>query len=187
MSTQALPAPVDDGGARHLVRGTAMPDLALPTTHGETINFAHRDGWTILFIYPWTGRPGVADPPDWDTIPGAHGSTPQAAGFRNLHAAFRQQGAEVFGLSAQDTEWQRELAQRLELPFALVSDAAFRLQKALRLPVFATGGATYLRRLTLVLKDGAIGYTFYPVHPPEVHARDLLAWFNELVTRKLRR
>lgn len=186
MSARAFPAPVDDGGARHLVRGLPMPPIALPTTAGTNVNFAEQPGWALLFVYTWTGRPSVANPPDWDAIPGAHGSTPQAEGFRNLHWAFRQQGAEIYGLSVQTTDWQRELAERLDLPFSLVSDAELRLQRALRLPTFETGGAVYLRRLTLALKDGAIERVFYPVHPPQAHARDLLAWFNELVTRKKR-
>jgi peroxiredoxin len=184
MSANAFPAPADDGAARHLVRGLPMPSIALPTTAGSSVNFAEHPGWVLLFVYTWTGRPGVDNPPGWDTIPGAHGSTPQAEGFRNLYPTFRQQGAEIFGLSAQTTEWQREFATRMDLPFSLVSDAGLRLQRALRLPTFETGGTVYLRRLTLALKDGAIERVFYPVHPPQANAREMLAWFNELVTRK---
>ncbi len=182
----AFPAPVDDGGANHLVRGLAMPDIALPATTGEQVTLSARSGWTALFVYTWTGRPGVANPPDWDTIPGAHGSTPQAEGFRNLHPAFREHGVEVFALSVQPTDWQRELAERLALPFAVVSDAQLTLQCALRLPTFETAGVTYLKRLTLVLRDGRIEHVFYPVHPPEVHAREVLLWIEERVTRRPR-
>jgi peroxiredoxin len=184
MSEASYPAPADDGAARHLVRGLPMPSIALATTAGASVNFAEHPEWALLFVYTWTGRPGVANPPGWDTIPGAHGSTPQAQGFANLHAAFRQQGAQIFGVSAQTTSWQREFAERLGLPFALASDAELRLQRALRLPTFETGGVVYLKRLTLAIRDGAIERCFYPVHPPEAHARDMLAWFNELVTRR---
>jgi peroxiredoxin len=182
----AFPPPIDDGGADHLARGLSMPDVVLPSTAGEQVSFAQRRGWTVVFIYPWTGRPGVANPPDWDTIPGAHGSTPQAEGFRNLHDAFREHGGEVFGLSVQAQDWQREFAKRLELRFPLVSDAALELQRALRLPTFQTGGVTYLKRLTLVLRDGRIERVFYPVHPPEAHAREALLWLEERVTRRPR-
>ena len=176
--------PVDDGGARHLTRGRVMPDIALPTTAGSDVNFTKLDGWSILFVYPWTGRPGLDNPPGWDDIPGAHGSTPEAESFRNLFGAFKQLGARVFGLSGQTTEWQRELAERLELPFPLVSDAERSLQQALTLPTFETGGTVYLTRLTLALKDGRIERTFYPVHPPHAHPREVLVWFNEFVSRK---
>ncbi len=176
-------APVDDGGARHLTRGRLMPDLELPTTRGDTVNFRTLEGWTILFVYPWTGRPGLDNPPGWDDMPGAHGSTPEAEGFRNLHRAFVENKGRVFGLSAQDTAWQQEFATRMELPYALVSDAERRFQQALGLPTFTLAGTSYLTRLTLALRDGRIERTFYPVHPPAAHPREVLAWFNELVSR----
>ena len=185
MST-VFPPPADDGGASHLTRGLAMPDMALPSTTGERVSLAKAPGWAAVFVYTWTGRPGAPNPPNWDTIPGAHGSTPQAEGFRNLHQAFREHGAKVFGLSVQAPDWQLEFARRLELPFPLVSDAALELQRALRLPTFHTGGVTYLKRLTLVLRDGRLERVFYPVHPPEVHAREVLLWIEERVTRHSR-
>lgn len=179
----AFPAPVDDGAARHLVPGLAMPDIALVATDARRVSLAAHPGWSIVFVYPWTGRPGVPNPPDWDDIPGAHGSTPEAEGFRNLHTAFRDHGAAVFGLSGQPTDWQAELVARLALPYPILSDASGALCDALRLPTFATGGVTYLKRLTLAIRDGRLVRTFYPVHPPEVHPREVLAWFDELVTR----
>ena len=176
MTLRPWPAPADDGGARHLARGQAMPDLALPTTTGETVSFARLAGRAVVFCYPWTGRPGAANPPGWDDIAGAHGSTPEAEGFRDLYTAFADLDVAVFGLSTQPTEYQRELADRLALNYALASDAEFRFARALRLPVFEAGGERYLKRLTLVLGDGRIEFVFYPVHPPDAHAREVLAW-----------
>src|SRR6185295_17246332 len=115
-------------------------------------SLARLEGRTIVYCYPWTGRPGQPNPPDWDDIPGAHGSTPQTEGFRDLYAGFRQVGAEVFGLSTQAGDYQREMAERLRVPFTIVSDEHFVLQRALALPTFAAGGVTYLRRLTLCLR-----------------------------------
>jgi peroxiredoxin len=174
----ASTAPQDDGGARHLRRGQRLPDLDLPTTAGRSVNFARRAGLAIVYCYPWTGRPGLPDPPGWDDIPGAHGSTPEAEGFRNLHAGFRQVGAEVFGLSTQAIAWQRELVERLGLPFEIVSDEGFAFQRALALPTFATGGVVYLKRLTLAVADGRIGRVYYPVPAPAAHAREVCAWLG---------
>lgn len=166
----------DDGAASHLVPGLAMPDLDLASSLGGTVNLARREGSAIVYIYPWTGRAGLSDPPGWDDIPGAHGSTPETAGFRDHYEELQRRGVEVFGLSTQDSAHQRELAARLSVPFALLSDPAFSVQKALLLPTFDAGGAAYLKRLTLLIRDGRIAHTFYPVHPPETHAAEVLGW-----------
>ena len=176
----------DDEGARHLKRGQRMPDLDLPTTAGRSVNFARLAGLSIVYCYPWTGRPGLPNPPDWDNIPGAHGSTPEAEGFRDLHAGFRQVGATIYGLSTQATDYQRELARRLGLPFELVSDEGFALQRALALPTFATGGVIYLKRLTLAVRDGRIERVYYPVSRPAAHAREVCAWLGMIDRSDLR-
>ncbi|WP_072397025.1 peroxiredoxin [Hyphomicrobium sp. CS1GBMeth3] len=168
------PAPEDDGGARHLVAGLATPDILLPATDCSTVSLARLPGRWIVFIYPWTGKPGLPNPPRWDDIGGAHGSTPEAEGFRDHRENFREQGIGVLGISGQATEDQQEFAERMRLPFPLLSDAEGALRRALNLPTFETGGVVYLRRLTLVLSDGRIERAIYPVHPPHTHARDLL-------------
>jgi peroxiredoxin len=170
--------PGDDGGARHLKRGQRLPDIALPTTAGGSLSFARLEGRAIVACYPWTGRPGVPNPANWDDIPGAHGSTPQLEGFRDLHAGFQQVGAAVFGLSTQSTAYQGEMAVRLGLPFEIVSDEAFALQQALALPIFETGGVRYLQRLTLAIRDGRIERVYYPIASPAAHARDVCAWLG---------
>lgn len=171
--------PVDDGGAAHLAPGTPLPDIALPSSAGGEVNLRDERA-AVVFIYPWTGRPGVADPPGWDDIPGTHGSTPESAGFRDAHDKFCDLGVSVFGVSSQSSEHHRELVSRLGLPFALLSDEHFRLQQALRLPTFEAGGKPYLKRLTLIVTTGAIARTFYPVQPPETHAAAVLDWLNRL-------
>ena len=173
-----LPAPADDGGARHLTAGVALPDLALPSTLGEPVNLRSRRGAAIVYVYPWTGRPGVPDPPGWDDIAGAHGSTPETEGFRDAYDKYAALGVAVFGLSTQPTEHQRELGQRLRLPFAMLSDDAMRFQGALALPTFPAGGVPYLKRLTLYVRDGTIVHTFYAVHPPGAHAFEVLRWLE---------
>jgi peroxiredoxin len=183
MTSIGPPAPVDDGGARHLVRGLALPDIPLPATRGPAVSLARLDGWHLIAVYPWSGRPGLPNPPGWDDIPGAHGSTPQLEGLRNLAPAFHEIGAGVLGLSLQDTAWQSELAERLGLPFPLLSDAAGEVSRALSLPTFETGGVTYLKRLTIIARQGRIERVFYPAHPPETNPREALLWLDERLTR----
>ncbi len=173
---RGVPPPADDGATRHLVSGLALPDMALPASIGGAVNLRTRPGTALVYVYPWTGRPGVADPPGWDDIPGAHGSTPQTLGFRDRYRDFQALDIEIFGLSTQSGEHQRELTARLKVPFPLLSDAAFAFANALSLPTFTAGAAPYLRRLTLLVRDGRIGHVFYPVLPPETHAGEVLDW-----------
>lgn len=169
-----FPQALDDGGADHLAPGMTVPKVALPATDGTTIELASLPGSSILAAYPWTGRPGHANPPDWDLIPGAHGSTPELEGFRERHADFAALGVHVFGLSRQDTAYQRELVARLGLPFPILSDAAGIFGSRLRLPAFTTGGIIYFKRLTLVIADGRIERVLYPIADPAGHAAYVL-------------
>ena len=172
-----LPAPEDDGAADHLLNA-AVPPIALPATTAETVRLDELPGRTVLFAYPRTGRPGEEMPPGWDAIPGARGCTPETCGFRDAHEQFADAGARVLALSTQSSDYQRELAERLGLPFPVLSDERLELTRALRLPTFETNGWTLLRRLTLVIDDGRISHVFYPVFPPDRHAHEVLSWLR---------
>jgi peroxiredoxin len=132
-----------------------------------------------VYCYPRMGRPDEEMPQDWDEIPGARGCTPQSCAFRDHHAELRSLGARVFGLSAQGTEYQREAAQRLRLPFELLSDEELAFAKALGLPVFGAEGITLFKRLTLVVNDGRIEKVFYPVFPPNENAKEVIEWLSQ--------
>jgi peroxiredoxin len=173
-----LPAPVDDGGARHLP-GTRLPDIALPATDGGEVNLATLRGRTVVYAYPRTGVPGQPLPEGWDAMPGARGCTPQSCGFRDHFADLKAVGvSQLFGLSTQDTAYQKEAAERLHLPFAILSDERLKLAAALELPTFEVAGMTLLRRLTMIIDDGTITHVFYPVFPPDKSAEDVIAWLE---------
>ena len=172
-----LPVPTDDGACAHLP-GRCWPAYALPGTDGAAHDLSVLPGRTVVYAYPKTARPDQAMPEDWDLIPGARGCTPQSCAFRDYHAELRAAGARVFGLSVQDTAYQREAAARLHLPFALLSDAAGAVRQELRLPTFHAGGEDLLRRVTLIVRDGVIEHVFYPAFPPDRSAQDVLDWLS---------
>jgi peroxiredoxin len=171
-----LPVPQDDGGARHLT-GRKLPALTLAATDGSGVDLSRLAGRTLLYIYPRTGRPGQPLPDGWDGIPGARGCTPQSCGFRDHFAELKRLGvANLFGLSTQDSAYQREAGERLHLPFSLLSDAQLAFTRALDLPTFEVDGMTLIKRMALVIDDGVISKVFYPVFPPDKNAEEVVAW-----------
>lgn len=175
----AIPAPADDGGAAHLP-GSAVPPVVLPATDGGRVTLAALTGRTVVFAYPRTGEPGkIAPVDDWDMIPGARGCTPQTCAFRDLFAELKAAGADhVFGLSTQSTAYQAEMASRLHLPFAVLSDEALELTRAMNLPTMPVAGMTLIKRMALIIDDGRISHVFYPVFPPDRSAGDVLEWLK---------
>ncbi|WP_326580819.1 peroxiredoxin [Actinacidiphila glaucinigra] len=175
-----LPVPEDDGAADHLP-GRKVPYLELPGTDGTAIHInALGIGRAVLYIYPLTGRPDTDLPQGWDSIPGARGCTAEACDFRDHHQELLAAGAQrVFGLSSQDTAYQREVVERLRLPFEMLSDPSLSLAAALDLPTFEVDGLTLFKRLTLVIHNDRIEHAFYPVRSPHEHAQQVLAWLRD--------
>ena len=164
-----LPAPHDDGAADHL-RGVPLPPVALPATDGASVRLDELIGRSVVFAYPRTGRPGEESPGGddaWNAIPGARGCTPEACSFRDELSRFDELGVRVFGLSTQDTGYQREAVERLGLPYPLLSDERLELTRALELPTFEVEGMTLIRRLTMIVVEGRIEDVVYPVFPSD--------------------
>jgi peroxiredoxin len=179
-----LPAPVDDGACDHLP-GAQVPSVRLPSTAGRWVDLAEiAERPAVLFFYPRTGEPGRAAGPEWDAIPGARGCTPQSCGFRDLHREFTALGVTVYGVSTQETGYQREFVERNHVPFEILSDRDLALTHALRLPTFeypiAGGGPTTLiRRMAWYVERGRIERMWYPVFPPDRNAETVLGWLRE--------
>lgn len=169
-----LPVPQDDGRAKHLP-GTRLPSLSLVATTGERIDLSSIRGLAVVFAYPRTGQPN-APPlvPDWDMIPGARGCTPHTCSFRDLAADFAALDTRIFGLSTQEPDYQRELAERLHLPFPVLSDAQLALANALRLPTLTVAGQVLIARLAWIQRDGVIEQVVYPVFPPDRNGPEML-------------
>ena len=168
---------MDDGAAAHLL-GAQLPDMALPSTDGTSVHWAQLPGQWVIYVYPMTGRPGVALPDGWDGIPGARGCSPQSCGFRDHYSALKALNVGVFGLSSQSSGYQSEARDRLHLPFQLLSDSTLALKAMLGLPTFTTAGMELFKRLTLIVENGKIIQVFYPVFPPDRNADMVLEWLN---------
>jgi peroxiredoxin len=178
-----LPVPVDDGACAHLA-GMQLPAVRLVSTAGRVVDLSQSRGRSLVYIYPRTGRPDQELPTGWNQIPGARGCTPQSCAFRDHHQELQKLGVEhLFGLSTQDTAYQREAAERLHLPFELLSDEKLDFARALKLPTFSVDGMTLIKRLTLICRDDAIQKVFYPVFPPDASAEAVIRWLSGENTR----
>ncbi len=161
-----LPVPQDDGACDHLL-GMPLPNVALLATDGSMVNLSQLPGRLVIYCYPMTGQPNVPLPEGWDQIPGARGCTPQSCAFRDHYQELQALNANVFGLSVQSTDYQREMATRLHLPFQVLSDEQYQFQKALNLPTFVAAGMTLLKRVTFISHQGRIEAVHYPIFPSD--------------------
>ena len=173
-----LPAPPDDGAARHLP-GTPLPDLRLDGDRrhvGESLQAQGPHGRLHISAHG-PARAGAAR--RLGRHSGARGCTPQSCAFRDHFAELTALGVEhLFGLSTQDTDYQREAVARLHLPFPILSDEKLAFARALNLPTFDVAGMTLLKRMALVIDDGVVMQVFYPVFPPDKCAETVRDWLR---------
>lgn len=174
-----IPAPADDGKAAHL-EGKNLPGVTLQATDGPSVTLSDLDGLVVFYVYPMTGRPDRDLPDGWDQIPGARGCTPQSCAFRDHFVELQEWGVDgLYGVSTQSQDYQQEAAERLHLPFPLLSDADRALGKALDLPGLEAAGEHLHKRLTMIVRDGVIAKVFYPVFPPDQDAANVIDWLRK--------
>ena len=173
-----LPVPQDGGECNHL-QNTILPDINLMSTSSTKINLKKIKGKSVVFCYPRTGKPDIEPPLGWNDIPGARGCTPQMCTINEKVNYFLNLDISVFGLSTQETEYQQEMVERLNLNFNVLSDCHLDLTKALNLPTFKINDMTLLKRLTLVIENGVIIKVFYPVFPSTESVKNVLDYLND--------
>lgn len=167
-----LPEPEDDGAAQHLV-GMPLPDISLETSTGETTSLRSLGNQLILYVFPQLASPFASLPLQWDNQPGARGCTVQSLAFKSVHPTLAAAGFTIAGVSAQSPTELAEAQTRLELPQLLFSDAKGLLRNHLQLPVFNLSGASYLKRMTLLIEQKVITRCWYPIFPPGADATEL--------------
>ena len=134
----------------------------------------------MAYAYPRTSAPDTPSPDGWDEIPGAKGCTPQSCSFRDHAKELSAVGVDhLFGLSSQTTEYQMETAERLHLPFALLSDADHRFKESMAMPDFVADDMRLFKRLTMIIDDGRLSKIFYPVDAPAEDAENVLVWCRD--------
>lgn len=91
----------------------------------------------------------------------------------------RQLGVKhIYGISTQDTAYQKEMHDRVHLTYDLLSDEKRDFMHALNLPSFEYEGEKLIKRLCIAAKDGQIVKWWYPIFPPDSNAVEVLKWLK---------
>lgn len=102
--------------ANELKVGDAAPEFKAKTQDGTPFDLASRKGaWTVLYFYPKAGTPGC---------------TKQACSFRDNIKKITDQGAAVYGVSADSVEAQLAFHKEHRLNFDLLADPDESIIKA---------------------------------------------------------
>jgi peroxiredoxin len=172
-----IPAPIGDEDLSHLLK-YKIKSVKLKSTNDHLINLSETKGLSVIYIYPMTGQPNKPLPDDWDNIPGARGCTPQSCSFRDNFQHLEKLNVSIFGLSTQTTEYQKEMAERLRLPFPILSDEKLEFATQLNLPVFEVENMKLIKRITLILNDNMIVKYFYPIFPPDKNVEQVIKFLT---------
>ncbi|WP_099340883.1 peroxiredoxin [Candidatus Fonsibacter ubiquis] len=180
-----IPAPELDVSLEHL-NNFIIPEIKLLSTSGDEIDLSKLNGLSIIYVYPMTGQPNIALPKGWDEIPGARGCTPQSCSFRDNFSELKKLNIEnIFGLSSQTTKYQKEMSERLHLPYPILSDEKLLFANALKLPTFKVDNMNLIKRITLITNNNKIIKYFYPVFPPDQNVNDVIFWLKESKVNKI--
>jgi peroxiredoxin len=173
-----IPVPNGDEDLSHLLEYKIKP-IVLKSTNNQLVNLSEIKGLSVIYIYPMTGQPNKPLPNDWDNIPGARGCTPQSCSFRDNFSNLKKLNIDnFFGLSTQITEYQKEMVERLHLPFSVLLDEKLEFAKQLNLPVFEVENIKLIKRITLILNDNMIIKYFYPIFPPDKNVEEVIKFLT---------
>jgi peroxiredoxin Q/BCP len=89
--------------------GKPVPDFSLPSTGNTTFKLSGaRGSKLVLYFYPKDNTPGC---------------TQQGSDFRDFHAAFRNTGTQIYGISRDSIKSHEAFKAKMKFPFELLSDA----------------------------------------------------------------
>ena len=129
------------GSENKLKIGDRVPQFTLPDQNGIMVDLKNFIGKTKLVIYFY--------PKDE-----SYGCTKEACSFRDSYEDFKEAGAEVIGISADDEASHKGFAANHKLPFILLSDKDKKV--ASRYGVGKTMGILSGRVTFIIDKQGII-------------------------------
>jgi peroxiredoxin Q/BCP len=147
-----------------LAAGDRAPLIALTDQNGTERRSDSLGGKAlVLFFYPKDDTPGC---------------TMEACAFRDSYADLQALGAEVWGVSGDDTASHQRFAQRHNLPYPLLVDKGNALRKAFGVPGvlgLLPGRVTYV-----IDGEGVIRHVFNNLLDGPAHRREAIAALQRL-------
>jgi peroxiredoxin len=170
-------APYTPEHARRVAQGLVgeeIPELEFRTGLGRTVQLAREtESGAVIYIYPGVSAVSV----DRDMAAFEDGGQHRA--FDCEHDALRGYSLKVLGLSSEPQRAARmRVLENRVCNHELLSDPELQLARTLGLPTFTHEGASYYRRLTLVVFEGQIAKVFYPVDSPSRSAAQVICWLR---------
>jgi peroxiredoxin Q/BCP len=149
--------------------GQEAPDFELTSDAGETVRLSDLRGQpVVLYFYPRDDTPGC---------------TTQACGIRDAYQEFRDKGAVVFGISADDEASHAKFREKFELPFTLLADTERQAIDAYDVwkerSMYGKKFMGIERSTFVVDRDGNLARELRKVKPAE-HAGQVLAVLDSL-------
>ncbi|KAJ7979200.1 Peroxiredoxin Q, chloroplastic [Quillaja saponaria] len=146
-------------------KGSAPPSFTLKDQDGKNVSLAKFKGKpVVVYFYPADESPGC---------------TKQACSFRDSYEKFKKAGAEVVGISGDDSSSHKAFAKKYRLPFTLLSDEGNKVRKEWGVPADLFG--TLPGRQTYVLdKNGVVQLVYNNQFQPEKHIDETLKLLQSL-------
>jgi peroxiredoxin Q/BCP len=141
--------------------GDIAPDFEAIDQNGRKLKISERKGKVVvLYFYPKDFTPGC---------------TAEACNFRDNFEEFTKRGIDVIGISIDSEGTHKKFAEKLGIPFILISDRTKEISKK-----YNVLGLTSAKRVTFIIdKDGRIAHIFEKVSPKE-HAKEVINKINEM-------
>ncbi|MCL4477810.1 MAG: peroxiredoxin [Deltaproteobacteria bacterium] len=152
-------------GKKELKIGDTAPDFTLVSQSGEKVNLKDLIGKKNIVLYFY--------PRDYTT-----GCTSEACAFRDSYEAFKQEGAEVIGISSDTKESHTSFASHYKLPFTLLSDNEGKVRKLYGVP--KTLGLLPGRVTYIIDQKGIIRHIFSSQFMPKKHIDDALRILRDI-------
>lgn len=145
--------------------GDKAPDFELQQQDGTTFRLYDllQESSVVLYFYPKDNTPGC---------------TKQACAFRDQYEVFKEQGAEVVGISSDSEVSHQRFEQQFRLPFLLLSDQGGRIRSLFGVPRkfgLLPGRVTYI-----IDKQGTVRYIFNSMTKPLEHVSTALEVLKDL-------